>query len=77
MILAEHQLAENPRIRFEKDSIQAKSPNSLSELAVYRRNIALLRGQKYQTVMTKVSRGTWFLLAGEAKKQEHGLCVAM
>lgn len=77
MVLAQHQLVENPRIRFEKDSIQANSPDSLSEAALYRRNVALLKGQRYQTVMTRASSQTWFLLAGEAKKLEHGLCIAM
>lgn len=77
MVLAEHQLVENPRIRFEKDSTQANGPDSLSEAALYRRNVALLKDQRYQTVMAKASPQTWFLLAGEAKKQEHGLCIAM
>ena len=68
--LPKDQIVENPRVRFEKDSIQSKSPDALSEETLYCRNTELLKGRKYKKVMTSSGNWTWFLLSEEAKKQE-------
>ncbi|CAG8252787.1 unnamed protein product [Penicillium olsonii] len=53
------------RSRFEKESIQSGFPDALSEEAMYRRNVALLRGNTFQRVMTPV-RGGFYILRGDS-----------
>ncbi|CAI7649393.1 unnamed protein product [Penicillium bialowiezense] len=54
------------RQRFERDSIQAGSPDALSEEAMYSRNVALLREKAYRTSMNYAGRGI-YILHGEPK----------
>ena len=63
---ANHEIVD-PHLRFERDSIQAGSSNALSEDTMYYRNVSLLQGRTYQTVMTPVHGGI-YVLHGEAKR---------
>lgn len=55
MELAKEHLLENSLMRFEKKkkSVEASSPDSLSEVALYLRNVTLLKGKRYQGVMVE------------------------
>lgn len=72
---AKHEILDS-RLRFERDSIQARSPNALSEDEMYHRNISLLEGKKYQKLMTRGSHGAWVLHGqAEAKKRTHCIVI--
>ncbi|PKY08570.1 hypothetical protein P168DRAFT_19095 [Aspergillus campestris IBT 28561] len=62
---AKHEIVDS-RLRFERDSVQARSPNALPEDEMYHRNMSLLEGKRYQTVMTPVD-GRIYVLHGQAE----------
>lgn len=62
---AKHEIVDS-RLRFERDSIQVRSSNALSEDVMYYWNISLLEGKTYQKVMTPVD-GRTYILHGQAE----------
>jgi hypothetical protein len=81
IILEDHDLVGDPRIRFEEDSIQAAS--SLTEDELFQRNISFVKGQTYQTRMTRWGPSRWYLVGEkfekdeEKSKPEPSYCIAM
>lgn len=81
MMLNDHDLVGDPRVRFEEDSIQGSS--ALTEDELFRRNISFLRGQAYQTRMVRWGPSRWYLAGeilekGESRsKSELSSCVVM
>ncbi|KAJ5604249.1 hypothetical protein N7537_007205 [Penicillium hordei] len=73
---AKHEIVDS-RLRFERDSIQARSPNALSEDKMYYRNVSLLEGKTYQTVMTPVHGGIYILHGQAEAKTSPSRCIIL
>lgn len=54
----------DPRVRFEMDSVQARSGSALEEEALFWRNSELLRGRKYLELMSELDGQRWFMGSG-------------
>jgi hypothetical protein len=73
---AKHEIMDS-RLRFERDSVQARSSNALSEDEMYYRNVSLLNGKTYQTVMTPFHGGI-YILHGEAEaRTSRSRCIIL
>ena len=73
---AKHEIVDS-RLRFERESIQARCPNALSEDEMYYRNVALLEGKAYQTVMTPVYSGIYILHGQAEAKTSPSRCIIL
>lgn len=73
-ITVQHEIVDS-RLRFERDSVQAKSSNSLSEEEMYWRNVSLLKDKTYKTVMTPVCRGIFMMQGEAAVKPSSSRCI--
>ena len=73
--LPEH-MSVDARRRFEEDSIQARAPNAVSMRERYWRNVALIRGKRYQELMTDRGDGIYVLHEepGEPKAKARSSC---
>jgi hypothetical protein len=49
MVLTDQEVVEDPRLRFQRDWIQAKSSGALTEDGLFCHNISFLHGQEYGT----------------------------
>lgn len=66
-----------PRSRFERDSVEAMSPDALSEDEMYCRNISLLKGKTYQAVMSRAWGGR-YIMHGEARtRKSNSRCIIL
>ncbi|KAJ5326596.1 uncharacterized protein N7506_009698 [Penicillium brevicompactum] len=77
--LPEH-MSVDARRRFEEDSIQARAPNAVSVGERYWRNVAWIRGKRYQELMTDKGDGIYVLHEepGEPKaKARSSRCIIM
>jgi hypothetical protein len=59
--LADHEMVADPRLQFQRDSIQASSPDALTEEGLFRHNFSFRQGLEYQTVMTRFGSSSWYL----------------
>lgn len=73
---AKHEIVDS-RLRFERDSIQARSSNALSEDKMYYRNVSLLEGKTYQRVMTHAHCGTYILHGQAEAKTSPSRCIVL
>ncbi|KAJ5740151.1 hypothetical protein N7493_000023 [Penicillium malachiteum] len=63
----------DPRLRFERPS-DCSSSQPMSQEDMFQRNLSLLRGKRYQTVMRK-SWGPWYYLHGKEREVNHSRCI--
>lgn len=80
IMLNDHDLVGDPRVRFEEDSIQISS--TLTEDELFQRNISFLRGQTYRTRMTRWGPSRWYLVGEKFEKDDipkfdTSHCIAM
>ncbi|KAJ5168457.1 uncharacterized protein N7482_004051 [Penicillium canariense] len=52
---------DNPRKRFERDSIEAQHPDALSEERLYQRNVGLIKHQACKILMNRFNDSFWFM----------------
>ncbi|KAJ6002660.1 hypothetical protein N7451_005207 [Penicillium sp. IBT 35674x] len=81
IMLDDHDLVGDPRVRFEENFLQGSS--ALTEDELFQRNISFLKGQTYQTRMTRWGPSRWYLVGEKLEKDkdrsksESSSCVAM
>ncbi|KAJ6084010.1 hypothetical protein N7486_010810 [Penicillium sp. IBT 16267x] len=68
----------DPRVQFERDSVQARSGSALSEEALFWRNTELLQGGRYRDSMSNMDGQRWFINSGveaEVEAKATSRCV--